>query len=196
MNKNIKGVTQWIARFLWPTFVVMGWWAVRVETDLTYRLLVAFLLLASILFAWWQRRLYLAAVSLVFIGVSSLLVYLQNAGPDGFNLIVSYIVLVYILSVACFASFSTYAFKVTEPYITVYLVGVVFMCLEMFWLLSNLSADPLIRALLVTGLFHLSFTMVALYSWGKLAKNNFRWYVIGGVIFFAIFLYQNPVWQY
>jgi len=187
VNK-LKEITIWTSRLLWPTLIIISWWSFRVEDDLIFRLITAFLVLSSILFAWWQKRLYLAAISVVFIGLSGLFVYLQNAGPDGLGLITSYIVLIYILTVACFAAFATYTLKVLNPFVLVYLVGVIFICLEFFWILASIAADPIIRALLVTGLFHLMFTMVALYSWKKLEKKNFRWYLVGATLFFAIFI--------
>lgn len=188
MNSKLKAISLWSARLLWPSLVLMMWWSARIETGLAYRLLCVFLVIASIMFAWWQKRLYLAAVSLVFIGVSGLFVYLLNAGADGFNLIASYTVLVFILTVACFSAFLTYALKVNKPDILVYLTGVIFLCLEFFWLLSSLAADPIVRGLLVTGLFHITFTMVALDSWKNLSKPSFRWYLVVSAIFFAIFI--------
>lgn len=188
MNAKLKEISIWSSRLLWPTLLVISWWSLRVDSGLTYRLLIIFLVIASILFAWWQKRLYLAAISLVFIGTSGLFIYLQNSTPESFNLIASYVVLIYILAIACFSSFLTYSLKILNPYILVYLVSVIFICLESFWLLGNLAADPIIRSLLVTGLFHIMFTMVAIYSWGKLEKKNFRWYLISGIIFFAIFI--------
>ena len=188
MNDKLREISIWSSRLLWPTLLVISWWSVRVEVGLTYRLLIVFLVISSILFAWWQKRLYLAAVSIIFIGTSGLFIYLQNSTPENFNLIASYIVLIYILMVACFSSFLTYSLKIYNPNTLVYLTSVVFICLELFWLLGNLAADPIIRSLLVVGLFHIMFTMVAMYLWGKLEKKNFRWYLVSAVVFFAIFI--------
>ncbi len=188
MNDKLKDISIWTSRLLWPTLLVISWWSVRIDTSILYLLLVIFLVLSSILFAWWQKRLYLAAVSLVFIGTSGLFVYLQTTGADNFNLIASYLVLIYLFTVACFASFLTYTLKVQKPNILVYLVCVVFICTELFWLLSSVAADPIIKAVLVTGLFHIIFSLVALFSWGKLAKTSFRWYLVGATVFFVVFI--------
>ncbi len=188
MNKKLDEISIWASRLLWPTLLVISWWSVRTEPSIAFRLLVIFLVLVSVLFAWWQKRLYLASVSLVFIGTAGIFAYLQNAGPDGFGLIASYTVLIYIFAVACFSAFTTYALKVQNPYVLVYLVGLIFICTEFFYLLANFAADPIIRSMLVTGLFHIMFTMVALYSWKKLSSKNYRWYIAGSVLFFAIFI--------
>jgi hypothetical protein len=185
---KVKEISRWLALLLWPTLVVVSAWALRVDGGLSYRLLVVILFISSIVFAWWQKRLYLASISLVFICASSLNVYMQNSGADGFSLIAAYTVLVFVLATACFSSFLTYTLKVNKPMIMVYLVGVIFLCLEFFWLLSLLAADPIIKALLVAGLFHITFTMVALYSWGRLSKASFRWYVIISSLFFSVFI--------
>jgi len=185
---KIKEISRWSALLLWPTLIIASVWALIIDGGLSYRLLVIFLFASSIVFAWWQKRLYLAAVSLVFICASSLNVYLQNSGADGFSLVATYTVLVFALATACFSAFLTYALKVNKPITMVYLVGAIFLCLEFFWLLSLLAADPIIKALLVTGLFHITFTMVALYSWERLSKASFRWYVVISSLFFILFI--------
>ena len=188
MNNKLDNVTLWASRLLWPTLLIVGWWSLRIEVDWTFRIVSVLLTVMSIFWAWWQKRLYLAAISLIFIATGGIFAYLQLVNYDLFNEIASYVVLIYSLAVAIFASFATYTLKVQNPYVMVYLVGAIFILIEFFWLLASLTADPLISAVLITGLFHLSFSLIALNAWNKLKPANFRWYLLGSIIFFAIFI--------
>jgi hypothetical protein len=185
---NLKEFTLWSSRLLWPALVIALLWAFNADLGPLFEIVALLLVVASVLVGWWQKRIYLAAMAMLLIGLSDLFSYMQNIASSSFSIMAVYLVLIFFLTIACFASFGTYLLKVQKPMIMAYLVSVVFICVELFWLLSNMAADPIIKAVLVTGLFHIVFSMVALYSWGKLAKLNYRWYLIGTVLFFAIFI--------
>ncbi len=187
-NNKISEVTLWSNWLLWPTLIVSTWLSVRMVTNAFFTIFVAIVLLAAVLVAWWQRRNYFATVILVFIATSGLFAYSQNTAVGFVNLFSMYTVLIYVLSIACFATFATYKLKIQNPYIMVYLVSAVFICVELFWILSNFAADPIIKGVLVAGFYHITFTLIALFFWQKLDRKSFRWYVLSEVLFFAIFL--------
>ena len=184
----MKELTFWSMRLLWPTLILGLWWSIKADLGLIFDIVAILMVVASILVGWWQRRIYLAVMSALLIIFAGLFAYLQNVASGSLSIIAVYIVLIYLLFIACFSAFSTYLLKVQKPMILAYLVGNIFICLELFWLLCNIAADPIIKAVFVAGLFHFVFSLIALYSWGKLKENNFRWYTIGAVIFFAIFI--------
>lgn len=187
-NNKVSEVATWSSRLLWPTLLLSTWLSIRSVTNTFFAVFVVVLLILSILVAWWQKRSYLATVLLIFVASSGLFAYSQNTVVGFVNLFSIYTVLIYVISIACFATFATYKLKIHNPYILVYLVSAIFLCVELFWILSNFSADPIIKGVLVAGFYHITFTLIALFFWQKLDRKSFRWYVLGELLFFAIFL--------
>lgn len=181
-------MTLWSSWLLWPTLVLSTWWSVRAVSNTFFTVFVAVLLLSSVLVAWWQKRNYLATVMLVFVATAGLFAYSQNTVVSFVNLFSVYTVLIYVLSITTFATFATYKLKIQNPYIMVYLVSAIFICVELFWILSNFAADPIIKGVMVAGFCHITFTLVALHFWQKLDRSSLRWYVLSELLFFAIFL--------
>lgn len=178
----------WSRRLLWPTIIVVSWWGWRVEQDARFHLAIIILLLASLVTAWWQNRLYLSSISLLFITVSGLFTYLQFGDALAPSAVVAYIVLFYVLGLVSFNVFQTYLLSPEKPILLAYLTVINFVCLELFWLLAMLSADPLMRGALITGIFHVLFAIVALNEWQRLKRWNFRLYILSTIAFVAIFL--------
>ena len=175
-------------RFLWPTLIIMSWWAWRVEQDARFHAAIIILLIASLVTTWWQSRLYISAISLLFITVCGLLTYLRFGDAVGSSAVIAYLILFFVLWLVSLNTFQTYLFSPDKPVIFAYITVSVFICLELFWLLAMLSADPLMRAALLTGIFHVLFAIIALYEWQKIGKWNFRFYLLATAFFVAIFL--------
>lgn len=183
----MNNVLKWIRYAFWPCLLAMTVWAWSVEVSFIFHLIVVVLIVASILLAWWQNRWLMGSFSLVFIAMTGIFSYVQLTGFTVMSTILVFFLATAILTLAIFVAFDTYSIEVKEPKMTVYWVGMVFLILQLFWLLAQLIADPVIRAALVAGLFYVMFAVITLHAWDKLERKNFRWYFVALTAFFIVF---------
>ena len=183
----MNNLSQWLRYAFWPCLLVVTVWAWSVELSFIFHLVVVVLIITSILLAWWQNRWLMGSISLVFIAMTGFFAYLQLTGFDIISTLLVFFLVVMISTLAIFVAFDTYSIEVKEPKMTVYWVGMMFMILQLFWLLTQLIADPVIRAALVAGLFYVMFALITLHAWDKLEQRNFRMYLLSLTVFFIVF---------
>lgn len=184
----MERLLTWSRLALWPALVATTWWSWRVESDWRFHVLILILTIAAVFTAWWQQRLYLVAITILFVGMTGLLSYLQYLDTIGLWAIAVYVVLCAILWLGGMTAFQTYRLSPQKPAVFAYIAVVVFICLELFWLMAMLAADPTVRSAIIISVFHIFFAMIALNEWHNLKARNYRFYLVSLALLVTVFL--------
>ena len=184
----MERLLAWSRAALWPVLLIVVWWSWGVERDWRFHALVVLLVFSAVFMAWWQKRLYLVAITMLFVGMVGMLSYLQYLDAGGVGVLVIYVALCVLLWLSSLTAFQTYLLSPRKPVVFAYIAAVVFICLELFWLLAMLAADPTVRSAIVISVFHILFAMIALNEWQKLNAKNFRFYLVSLALLITVFL--------